>query len=587
MRKIIIIFTILIFSSCDAFLTRSPFDQISSEEFWHSQEDLELYATGLLQNMIPTVNTITRGSAKADCFAMSVASDLLRADSNVSPDNQTGWSESDWKSLRRVNYMLDNMSRCKGIVNADVYRHYTGVAHFWRAWFYYGMVKRFGAVPWYEKTISTDDTAALTKPRDNREFVMDKILEDLQAAGEMCSSSAEYTRGSVLINKWTALAFMSRVCLYEGTYRKYHSVDPSTLEPWQTGGEKFLKAAAESALKVIESGEYTLAKDYRSLFISASLHTEEVIFGREFSKALGVCHDATWIYFSPTTSTRISLIKQFMDTYLMTDGTPFTDRADYKTLKYTEEFENRDKRMAQTVVGPDYKRVTGGKERPYSPDWNITMTGYQPIKWCIDDDNDGVMNSAKSWNSLPIIRYAEVLLNYAEAKAEMGEMDESVWNMTIAPLRNRAGVKSVIPSSPDKYMREYFLDDAGTLDKWILEIRRERGIELCLEMTLRWDDIMRWGKGLLVDSNVRKWRGIYVGDETCSYPGFSISDTWSSTSIIVKNSGEDKSFSIDNEGYLVYEYARKWLDYKYLRPIPRSAITRNPNLKQNPGWEEM
>lgn len=197
------------------------------------------------------------------------------------------------------------------------------------------------------------------------------------------------------------------------------------------------------------------------------------------------------------------------------------------------------------------------------------------------------MNSAKSWNSLPIIRYAEVLLNYAEAKAEMGEMDESVWNMTIAPLRNRAGVKSVIPSSPDKYMREYFLDDAGTLDKWILEIRRERGIELCLEMTLRWDDIMRWGKGLLVDSNVRKWRGIYVGDETCSYPGFSISDAWSSTSIIVKNSGEDQSFSIDNEGYLVYEYARKWLDYKYLRPIPRSAITRNPNLVQNPGWEEM
>ena len=276
-----------------------------------------------------------------------------------------------------------------------------------------------------------------------------------------------------------------------------------------------------------------------------------------------------------------------MDTYLMTDGTPFTDRADYKTLKYTEEFENRDKRMAQTVVGPDYKRVTGGKERPYSPDWNITMTGYQPIKWCIDDDNDGVMNSEKSWNSLPIIRYAEVLLNYAEAKAEMGEMDETVWNMTIAPLRNRAGVKSVIPSYPDKYMREYFLDDAGTLDKWILEIRRERGIELCLEMTLRWDDIMRWGKGLLVDSNVRKWRGIYVGDETCSYPGFSISDTWSSTSIIVKNSGEDQSFSIDNEGYLVYECSRKWLDYKYLRPIPRSAIIRNPNLVQNPGWEEM
>ena len=142
------------------------------------------------------------------------------------------------------------------------------------------------------------------------------------------------------------------------------------------------------------------------------------------------------------------MTKKFMNTYLTTKGTPFTDIDGYKSIDFLREFDGRDARMAQTVISPTYMMKIGGRERLYSPNWKVTRTGYHPIKWCIDDDADNVLSKAASWNSLPIIRYAEVLLNYAEAKAELGEMDAAVWDQTIAPLRSRAGVTSSSPPRP-------------------------------------------------------------------------------------------------------------------------------------------
>ena len=162
-------------TACEDFLTRDTYDQIGSDEFWKSETDLELYANGFLQKMIPGDGTITRGDIDADYCAVDIATDLLRPDGNVSPDNQGGWTESSWTNLRRVNYMLDNMHRCRGRVSDEVYNHYEGVARFWRAWFYYDKVRTFGAVPWYDFTISASDKEALTKPRDSREYVMDAV----------------------------------------------------------------------------------------------------------------------------------------------------------------------------------------------------------------------------------------------------------------------------------------------------------------------------------------------------------------------------------------------------------------------------
>lgn len=603
MKKIFAIITLTLISigltSCGDFLQRDTYDRVSSDEFWKSETDIELYAMGLLNSMLPGAQSIMTSDADADHCAQVLAATLIRPDGNIAPENQGGWTEGSWTGLRRINYMLDNMPKCKGVVSDEVYNHYEGVARFWRANFYFGKVQTFGGVPWYDHVINSSDTEALMKPRDSREYVMDKILEDLNFAAENCLSSAKYVAGSNVINKWTALALKSRICLFEGTYRKYHSVDPSTGKAWDpahNANNKFLREAADAAKEIIDNGPFRLVTGdpktaYRSLFISEKLKTEEVILGREYSSSLAIYHDAGRIFFSPTMGTKISLVKTFMDTYLMTDGTPFTSRANYKTVEFKDEFKNRDARMAQTVISPEYKALRGGIETSVMPSWQFTRTGYHPIKWVIDDDSNGLFTSPRAWNSLPVFRYAEVLLNYAEAKAELGEFNESTWNMTIRPLRERAGVKSVIPANPDPYMQAYFLND--NLDKWVLEIRRERGIELCLEAGLRWDDLMRWKKGDMLTSQNNPWRGIYVGSTNYSsdFNGdgkidFEIkagNDT--PTSIAILGTGANQTFSLGEDGNLLYEYARIWTDQKYLRPIPTDAITRNPNLEQNVLWK--
>ena len=563
-------------TACEDFLTRDTYDQIGSDEFWKSETDLELYANGFIQKMIPGDGTITRGDIDADYCAVDIATDLLRPDGNVSPDNQGGWTESSWTNLRRVNYMLDNMHRCRGRVSDEVYNHYEGVARFWRAWFYYDKVRTFGAVPWYDFTISASDKEALTKPRDSREYVMDKVLEDLTFASTYCLADAKYTKGSALINKWVALAFKSRVCLYEGTFRKYHSREPSSDKPWQNdvnnADNKFLREAAAAAKEIMDKGPFSLVTGdvktaYRSLFTSAGLLTQEVIFGREYSKELSAFHETSWYYYSPTYGTKIAMTKKFMNTYLTTKGTPFTDIDGYKTIDFIHEFDGRDARMAQTVISPSYQMKISGRTVPYSPNWKVTRTGYHPIKWSIDDDADNVLSKAASWNSLPIIRYAEVLLNYAEAKA-------------------------------DPYMEAYFLNTVT--DKWILEVRRERGIELCLEMGLRWDDDMRWHMGDLLTSDNNPWTGIYIGSTsyTYDYTGLSTDDNGDPVpdfyirpgedtehSIAISNTGANQTFSLNGEGNIVWEYRRVWSEKKYLRPIPLTAITRNPNLEQNALWK--
>ena len=204
MRKILL-YTLMTLAaagmaSCEDFLTRDTYDQIGSDEFWKSETDLELYANGFIQKMIPGDGTITRGDIYADYCAVDIPTDLLRPDGNVSPDNQTGWAESNWTNLRRVNYMLDNMHKCRGRVSDEIYNHYEGVARFWRAWFYYDKVQTFGAVPWYDFTIAASDKEAMMKPRDSRKARRSSTSgwhwPSSRASASMKAPSASTTRAS-------------------------------------------------------------------------------------------------------------------------------------------------------------------------------------------------------------------------------------------------------------------------------------------------------------------------------------------------------------------------------------------------------
>lgn len=574
------------FASCTNFFEREPFSQVGADTFFRSEKDVVLYVNGLLQKNMPGYTTLTYGDQYSDLMAVNSTSDFLKT--AWSAEKQTGWETSDWANIYNVNYFLSRLYEAASAVGDDArMKHYEGVGRFWRAWLYYSKVQTFGPVPWYDKPIDPEDEEALYKGRDSREFVMDKILEDLNFAATHCLSDKAYVNNSQ-INRWVALAFKARVCLYEGTYRKYH-----TELGLEASAGKWLREAVSACETLMNESPYSLVHSpaslktqYRKLFTSQEIDYQEVILANEFSEDLLRFHSATWKFTSGSYGARWSLSKAFVNTYLMLDGSRFTDRTDYEKTEFTEEVKNRDYRLMQSVITPGYSKKVDGVDTQKAPDFSLTLTGYQVIKWTLDDDRyEGTNNST---NSLPVFRFAEVLLNYAEAKAELGEFGETEWNQTIKLLRERAGVNSKVPLAADPYLIDYYANQ--TTDKWILEIRRERAIEMLLE-NLRYEDLMRWKLGNLLE---KEWTGIYIPEKEKAYDlnGDGINDvcvtdgkpgTEKGVFYIDLSKGQ---YTLDKNNCLIYNETRMWADRKYLHPIPKTACVINPALGQNDGWEE-
>ena len=588
----------LALASCNDFLDCQPKHKFGSESFLANESELRLYTNGFLEKNLPSFGNVAfniQRTANVASWGGDEHSDIgfTKTKWNVldktmfGTRQQGGWGTGSWGELRAINYYLDNMTRAKGNVDAAVYNHYEGVGRFWRAWFYFDMVQEFEDVPWYDQEIKSDDYTQLTKTQDSRQFVMDKVLEDITFAVENCSKAAKYVSSRTLINQYTALALKARICLFEGTYRKYHT------ELGLNDSERWLNEAAAAAKQLMDSKAFSLVSDYKSLFQNSSVVNTEVILGAAYDPELRK-HDATWLIFSPTAGDCWSMTHPFICTYLMTNGTPYTNQAGYETFMFKDVFKNRDKRLAATVLGPEYQKKVNGVMTQINPLMNVTLSGYQMIKWALPEGGDFDAQGI-SYNSAPIFRYAEVLLTYAEAMAELGKMDATVWNATIKLLRNRAGVTSVEPTQADPYMEQYFLNTCS--DKYILEVRRERGCELAWE-GLRYQDILRWKCGQLLTPQ-GGWAGIYIpalgetydlnGDGTkdvCVYSGTK-PKTVSGVTYIKTNSSV--KLSDGNSGYLMYgaDFNIKWEDFMYVRPVPESAIQINPNLKQRSGWQSL
>jgi starch-binding outer membrane protein, SusD/RagB family len=230
------------------------------------------------------------------------------------------------------------------------------------------------------------------------------------------------------------------------------------------------------------------------LFKTDSPNSSEDILIVEYDTDMAVLHAANWWYTSSTFGVRLSFIRPFIHTYLNLDGTPFTSVPGYETMTFTDEVEGRDYRLRQTIRTPGYTRIDGGREVATPPDFSYVYTGYHPHKFALDDVfYDGWVNNT---NSIAIFRYAEVLLNFAEAKAELGTLTDSEWEQTIGTLRSRAGITggiSTLPATADPYLQSTYFPDIS--DPVILEVRRERGIELALE-GFRFYDLVRWKRNV-------------------------------------------------------------------------------------------
>lgn len=574
-------------AACD--LEQSPVSATDQKSVFSSEAGLQLYANSFT-NTWPSVTAVYVGDDVSDYLAVRGASSYLLP--TFTPNNQGGWS---WTALRNVNYFIE--SNVDPAVPEVVRNHYTGLARFARALFYYDKVKTYGAVPWIDHPIAITDSAALFAPRDPREVVMGHVLEDLNYAIANIRTVTSASRTEVTQD--VVRAFKSRIALFEGTFRKYHAAGLAN----GLGGtaNTWLTEAATAAQQVVDGGRQSLNTSagtlgaYRTLFSSETAPTNESMLVYTMDVGLAVRHEANWRYTSATTGVGASFTRDFINTYLMADGTPFTDRPGYDTLSFMTEVKGRDPRLQQTIRMGDFKRLNAGVPVASPPAFSVSLTGYQPIKWTIDDI--GLDAGANNTNDIPIIRYGEVLLNLAEAKAELGTLTDGDWQKTIGALRARAGITgglSTRPTRVDPYLQSVYFPGIG--DPTILEVRRERGIELALE-GLRWDDLMRWKRGELL---ARPWRGMYaVANKYYDLNEDGIQDVYFHTGTlptptiagvnyhnITAGNSSQRSLQNGTSGLLQWQIniIRVWSDKLYLRPIAASDLVVNPKLGQNPGW---
>lgn len=518
-------------------------------------------------------------------------------------NTSTSWS---WGSIRNVNYFLKYNTSSN--VSEPIRNNYSGIARLFRAYLYFNKLVQYGAVPWIDIPLEPD-SPELYKAQDSRDVIISKMIEDLDFAAANITED-KITPNSNRVNRWTALFFKSRVCLFEASFRKYHSTGSKFgkeyLKDCKITAEELYRQAADAAQEIIEKGPYRLYTgtpyangrgSYRELFISDNAVTQEVMLSLALDPVLQL-GEANWYYNSSTYGPHLCMTHAFAKTYLNLDGTPYNDKKGDTYKTFAEETSGRDYRLNQTIRGADY--TCKDKEGVFVPTpANMTghsLTGYQFTKYVMDDISfDG---GRTNYNDVPIARYAEVLLNYAEAKAELGTLTDADWEKTIGALRGRAGITGGLdkkPTTADPYMMSIY---TGVTDPVILEIRREREIELILE-GLRLDDLKRWACGKLWETAA--WDGIYIpalntpldlnGDGTndvfvtedskYSGPYKSIAMYTGDNLKVVKLADDTKG------GYrLNYEISRVWNDNMYIYPIPEIVIQKNPNLKQNPGWDK-
>ncbi len=575
--KYLLILSLAVFTACeDDFLERYPLSEITPENSFSTEADLELYTNSFYSDL-PGQGGIIQSDLRSDNILYNGVP-FEQTGERVIPGEagSNGWS---WGDLRKINIFFEYYENCP---DEEARLTYSGVAHFFRAWFYFDKLKRFGAVPFYDRVIGTGDEDLLLKERDSREFVTDRIIEDLDAAIANLGTAQTVDR----VSRWTALAFKSRVCLFEGTFRKYHGLD---------GGDDLLTQAAEAAGRVINESPYRLYStgnansDYRDLFASSNAREQEVMLTRRYNSDLNVVNNVNYYFTSPTQQD-VSLTKSIVDTYLTSGGAPFTSLPGSQTMMFDQETANRDPRLAQTIRTPGYTRI-GGDGTELLPDFSVGISGYQIVKYLLDESQDGF---EASFQDLPIIRYGEVLLNYAEAKAEMGTLTQGDLDQSVNALRQRVGMPFLnlanANTNVDPILQSRYSSVSGSNLGVLLEIRRERRVELVME-GFRYDDLMRWKAGNLLENH---FQGMYFpglgtfdldGDGNDDIELFQGSPT---TGLQPVEIGGVLNFSNGNSGNIVpFADRTKSFDESrdYLYPIPSGDILLNPNLSQNPNWE--
>lgn len=561
--------------SCEDFLDREPLDKITDQEMTFSAKEMELYANKYYGNFY-VFSGYDYGPYEKDNASDNMISGFYNYDAQISgtitvPASEGGWA---WETLRGLNFFIENYHKSKDPV--DMTAPYVGEIYFWRAWFYYDMLRQFGDVPWINKPLYAD-SEELFDARVSRSVIADSIIADLNKAVTFLPEKSNAVAGR--IHKDVALQFQSRVALYEGTWEKYHA--GTAFGVLDAKPDHFFRIAAEASKALIDKDIYKIEpvgddedRGYWNLFNQIDLtNNKEVLLWKKYDMNLGVYHYAQNIWGVSDNNTGIS--KYLVESYLCTDGKPISVSNLYKGDDYVKnEIANRDPRLKQTIFTEGDPRVilSGVVQGSFTlPDLTFesrlrNTTGYQLSKGCAPEAS----HSNGSTVASIIFRYAEALLNYAEAKAELGECDQSVLDQTINQLRDRVKM-------PHLFVNVGFSDpkwDFPEISPLLNEIRRERRVELACE-GYRFDDLMRWAAVKLIKRPM-------IGAKMKQFA--EVKDQF-------KPVLDPDAVYVNNDGYIAPHWnspAKSGWQFdenkNWLKPLPSNELVLNPNLKQNPGY---
>lgn len=569
------------FTACDDVIDLKPLDSFTDESYWTSIDDLRGYADRFYTNLSAPSSS---GDTQCDNRVPTSYDKWLYNEYLV--DDASDWN---WTNIRNLNFFMNRYQRVNGTendINAQV-----AVIRFFRALDYYGKIKSYGDVPWYEKDLTDGDTEELFKGRDSRDFVLGKIIEDLEFAIQWLPE--KNAARECALHKDAARTQLSRICLYYGTYKKYHNISGSP------SSQELLQKAANNALAVMNTGRYEIVQGpdngcgmqafegypmyYQNQFVQEDLSSnKEAILYRSYISGT--------LMHSVGRDNGVGYSKDFAETFLCKDGKPIAVSPLYNGDEtIDQEMENRDPRMYQVIdnVHRPYTVQTDGTiEVNYSiydqtasaPNVspNGSVTGYANVKYSSADPTQWVANASTfDWF---VYRYAEILLNYAEAKYELGEMTQNILDQTINVIRDRVEM-------PHLTMEVGFTDpnwpDYGyNIEPLLQEIRRERRIELVAE-NLRYDDLIRW-KGMKLLENPKTVLGIRVTDKVISlYQENTFGGELGRPLVEYEGKTYVRPYAKD-----LNDAGRKWSedDKRYLNPISKNVMLINPNITQNPGW---
>lgn len=524
--------------SCDDILDRPEKNSPSDQHFWKTEIDLSLYANGFYANYFIGYGqgwSASYSPFRGYSFSDDVASTGTQANFTSSlPSSVFSTSETavgtysteytcpsmvfSW--IRRANIMMDRIeNQAKANISAEAYNHWMAVAKFFKSYSYCRLVERFGDVPYFETQPEATDFDELYKDRDSRIFVMDKVYD----MSKDVLANMRTNDGTDMLNRYVAAAFISRWFLFEGTWQKYHGGD-------QAAAKKYLEMARDAAQLVMESGKYAIDKPVRELWGSQDLSSKEALMVRHFLDTEAVRHCVA--SYSNSTESQSGLNLAFLKSVIRQDGKPYTtsslcDGKDPKSLSLPVMGKTCDPRFEASISDlPVQSSSTLVYQCKFidRAAWNMSNKerGVQPIYQSVTNTNDA-----------PVIRYAEVLLSWIEAKAELAliggaavtqdDIDRSINVLRDRPLDDVAkakGLKNTAHMQLADINASFDPERDADVDPLVWEIRRERRLELVFEHS-RILDLRRWHKLDYMDNQAHPetMRGPWVDFANDTYKG--------------------------------------------------------------------